>query len=121
MATTKQLKGKQPKHAKELAQRTRAAILLGMDAVQKRGEKKLMSEILADAFIENPLKFLDTASKYLPKDINMDVTHTKSAQALTDDELADIIAQRARARLEDSKEVEGEVIENTEDNQTLTG
>lgn len=110
--------GKQAKHAKQLASRTRAGILNGMDAVEKRG--KLISEILADAFIENPLKFLDTASKYLPKDINMDVTHSKSAQALTDDELADIIAQRARQRLTDSKDITSDT-EELEDNQELTG
>ena len=99
---------KQAKHGKELVQRTRAGILNAFDVVEKRGDKKLISEYLADAFIDNPLKFMDTAAKYLPKEVNIDMTHSQAADKLTDEELADIIAQRARAKFEQAKDVTDE-------------
>lgn len=58
--------GKKAKHGENLIQRTRAAILNALDAVDKRG--KLISEILADEFEKNPLKFMELASKACPKE-----------------------------------------------------
>jgi hypothetical protein len=119
MATVKNPVGKAAKHGQELAQRTRKGILNAFDCVETK-HKKLLSEVLADAFLENPLKFLDTASKFIPKQVDIDVSHTKTANTMTDDELADIIATRARQRLE-AKTIEGDIIEEVEDNQELTG
>lgn len=105
--------GKVPMKGKELVQRTRAGILNAFDYVE-RTQGKLISEILGEAFIENPLRFMDTAAKFIPKDIDLKVNHTKSAVQLTDEELADIIATRARERLEASRVIEAEILEESE-------
>lgn len=95
---------KPAQHAKHLVARTRKAILNAFDAVENRG--KVISDILADEFENNPLKFMDMAAKYIPKNIDIEVTHNGNADKLTDAELADIIAKRARA-----KHIEGQCIE----------
>ena len=94
------------KHGTALVRRTRYAILKALDVVDNSDMP--VHEHLAEAFKENPLKFMDTAGKYLPKQLDIDVNHSNSSKRLTDDELADIIATRARERLEAAKEIEGE-------------
>lgn len=89
---------KPAKHAQHLAAKTRGAILRAFDAVDNRG--KVMSECLADAFLENPIRFMDMAAKYIPKDINMEVTKTLKANQISDDDLADIVGERAKAKRE---------------------
>ena len=81
-------KGKRAAKGPEMVQRCRAAVLNAFDAVESRG--KVLSEILADEFEKNPIKFLDAASKWAPKEIQAEVNHITSASDLTDDELADI-------------------------------
>ena len=67
--------GKKAKRGAELAQRIRAGILNAMDCVEdKKG--KLISEILAEELINNPIKFLELASKYVPKELEMELTET---------------------------------------------
>lgn len=66
--------GKKAKHAGELVQRIRAGILGAMDAVEQRGRK--ISDILADEFEANPLKFMDMASKHIPKELIAEVEET---------------------------------------------
>jgi len=90
--------GKALKLGTELAQRVRGAVLNTFDTVERKGH--VISDILSDAFISNPLKFLDTVSKFCPKDIAMEVTNIAQANAMTDQELADLIADRARKRRE---------------------
>ena len=85
--------GKKAKRGAELAQRARAAILNALDVVEKDG--KLISEILAEEFKNNPIKFMELASKFTPKDINAEVSHVIEAKELTDDELADIATGRS--------------------------
>ena len=99
--------GKIAKHGTHLVARTRGVILRAMDVSEKRDRP--LSELLADALEDAPIKFLTMAAKYLPKEVNVDVTHTKQATALTDNELADIIAERARLRHDEAKTIEGEV------------
>ena len=94
----RQATGKAIKRGAQIAARTRGAILNAFDAVEQRG--RVISEILADSFIENPLKFLDTAAKYVPKDINLTNNIKKDSKDYTDDELQEMIAERARARRE---------------------
>ena len=65
--------GKKAAHGEELAQRTRKALLNTFKAVEKRG--KLISEILADEFEENPIKFMELASKLIPRELNGNVNH----------------------------------------------
>ena len=84
--------GKQPKHGKELAQRARAGILNAFDAVERRGVK--ISDVLADAFLADPLKFMDTAAKYIPKNIDLTVQPLTSALQLSDEELLQVIQNR---------------------------
>lgn len=81
----------QPKRAKkgaELVQRCRAAVLNAFDAVERDG--KLISEVLAEEFKKNPIKFMELASKFAPKEISGEFTHTHTAETMTDDELAAI-------------------------------
>lgn len=97
--------GKTPKHGKELVQRARAGILNAFDAVERRGVK--ISDALADAFLADPLKFMDTAAKYLPKGSDIGVQHVTNAIQLTDEQLIQIIGSQKQAE----KQVSGQVIE----------
>lgn len=82
--------GKRAGHGPELVQRTRKAVLNTFKAVEKRG--KVISEILADEFEKNPIKFMELAAKLMPKEISGEVTHIVDAKRLSDDELANIAA-----------------------------
>lgn len=92
--------GKKAKHGENLIQRTRAAILNAFDAVENRG--RLISEILADEFEKNPIKFMELASKAMPKEISGEIAHTHTAEKLSDDELASI-ATASSARVAKAK------------------
>lgn len=92
--------GKKTKHGAELVQRCRAAVLNTFNAIEKEG--KLISEILAEEFKSNPLRFMDMASKYCPKEIDGEITHVFDAAELTDDELKSIAA-RGRTRAAKAK------------------
>ena len=81
-------KGKTAYRGIEMAQRSRAAVLNALDVVESRG--RLISEILADEFESNPLKFMELAAKLTPKEISGEINHVHTAQSLTDDALADI-------------------------------
>lgn len=89
----RQATGKKAKHGAELVQRTRAAVLGAFDAVEAKGKK--ISDILAKELEENPIRFMELASKFIPKEIQAEVTHSMKATELTDDELADIAAGRS--------------------------
>lgn len=80
--------GKTAKRGSELVQRCRAAVLNALDVVEQEG--KTISELLAKEFESNPIKFMELASKFCPKDIQAEITHTVNANQLTDDELASI-------------------------------
>lgn len=99
--------GKKAKRGPELAQRIRAAILTALDIMEQRG--KSIAELLADEGMTNPLKILDIASKYIPKDLNVELNDNRdSAEQFTDDELADIAAtsgNRAAKAKESTKQV----------------
>jgi len=117
----REAQGKAVKYGGQLAQRARKAILNTFDCIERGygdNQPRIISEILADAFIANPLKFLDTASKLMPKDINLEVLNIAQANAMTDAELADLIAERARKRRE-LEALEGECEELQEDQQVI--
>jgi len=63
--------GKKSRRGEELIQRARSAVLNAMDATENRGRR--LSEILADELEKNPIKFMELASKLMPKEI--DNTH----------------------------------------------
>ena len=92
--------GKRAKHGENLVQRIRAGILGAFDVSEKKG--MLISEMLSVEWEKNPLKFLEVAAKHLPKEITAEITRTYEANKLTDDELADVIAKRARKRHDDA-------------------
>ena len=64
---------KRAKHGEELVQRTRKAVLNAFEALDQRGRK--ISEILADEAEKNPIKFMELASKLIPKEFTGNVKH----------------------------------------------
>lgn len=110
----RQATGGAAKKGEHLVVRTRGAILNAFNAVENRG--KVLSEILADAFEANPLRFLDTAAKFIPKDVNLTTSTGKPAD-MTDDELQEVIAERAKARREEIRKE----LENQQDTLSDTG
>lgn len=107
----RQAVGKAHKRGAELVQGARAMILRAFDIVDERSGTKgheTPAQKLADAFENNPLKFLDTASKFIPKDIQILDKSSKNPDDYTDDELLEIVAAKARQRREqeESKEIQ---------------
>lgn len=99
-----------PKRAKkgpELVQRVRAAILGAFDAVEREG--RLISEVLAEKFKDDPLRFMDMASKYCPKDVDLHVDRATSAADLTEQELDELIAAARAARREEGEDTSAPV------------
>ena len=99
---TKGNKGK----GSELVVRIRKNIMRSFDIVEEEAkitETKGISGILADAFRANPLKFLDSASKFTPKDINAEIVNTIDVSKLNDSELAEIVLA-TQAKLAKNKE-----------------
>lgn len=90
-----------------LTVRTRKCILDVFDLLDDR--KTPMAELLATAAVKDPLKFMDTASKFIIKDLQIDINHMHNPSMLTDDEIAEEIATRARARLEQARDITDQV------------
>ena len=84
------------RYGAQLAGKLRYAILQACELIDN--SDKTIAQLLSEAFQENPLKFMDTVAKHLPKEITAEITRTYEANKLTDDELADVIAERARKR-----------------------
>lgn len=81
--------GKKAKSGAELIQRTRAAILSALDICRDR--KTPIDELLARELENNPLKFMELASKFCPRDVAVEINDARDrAEELTDSELADI-------------------------------
>lgn len=109
--------GKSAMKGPELVQRIRGAVLRTFDLYEdQRG--KTIPELLLPALEDNPLKFLEVAAKYCPKDMTIETKSTKDVKDLTieelmgmldQDKLAEIVGRKARERLED-KTIEGEVV-----------
>ena len=77
----------------ELVQRSRAAVLNSLDVLEQRGKK--ISELLADELEKNPIRFMELAAKFCPKE--MDVTYSaKQPQQMTDAELYELIEESRR-------------------------
>jgi 23S rRNA U2552 (ribose-2'-O)-methylase RlmE/FtsJ len=101
-ALSKGSAGSTAKHGRGLTVRTRAAILKAMDLVDTdtTGKYTPVHELLAVAAQKDIFKFMDTASKYIIKDMNTDMDGNKSLDSLTNEELADIVASHARKQRE---------------------
>ena len=85
---------------RELVIYVRKALFKAFEMVDSTS--KPVAQHLQEAFEQAPLKFLDTVAKHLPKEITAEITRTYEANKLTDDELADVIAKRARKRHDDA-------------------
>jgi hypothetical protein len=68
-------------------------------------------EKLAESFENQFLATLKAVAPFLPKDVFIESSTGKTAQSLTDDELADIVATRARLKRQNSIEAECTIIE----------
>ena len=79
----------------------------GLGTASKDGTT-VMAELITQALKDDVVGTLKAFSQFIPKELNVDVTHTQSAKSLTDDQLADIIAERARARLLEEKVINPE-------------
>ena len=91
MKGNKQATGKKPKHGPELVQRVRGAVLSAFDSVEKEG--KLISEILAEKFKEDPLRFMDMVSKYCPREVAMELeANINHSSEMSENELEHIAA-----------------------------
>jgi hypothetical protein len=95
--------GKKAGYGVELAQRTRGAILGALNVMESRG--KSIADILAKELEENPIRFMELASKFIPKDIQAEITHTINASELTDSDLAHI-ATSSSAGITEAQESE---------------
>lgn len=94
---------KQPKHAHQLVQRVRGAILNAMDVLDQRD--KPLSQLLADEAEKHPIKFTEMVAKHIPKDIMLttkslkakDMSDAELYAALTDSgKLAEFVALQAK-------------------------
>ena len=93
--------GQVAKHGRGLTAKTRAAILKAFDILDDESQGyKTIPVLLAAASQKDVFRFMDVAAKYIIKDVNTDSDSLQDASKLTDGELADIIAKRARERLE---------------------
>ena len=114
----KQAQGAAAKKGAHLVVSARSMILRAFDIVDERAKTKgheTPAQKLADAFENNPLKFLDTASKFIPKDIQLTDKSSKNPDDYTDDELLEIVAAKARQRREQE-----ESKDNQQENQQVT-
>lgn len=60
---------------------------------------------IKDKLESDPVGTIKALSPLFPKDVSIDVSSSQDAQKLSDSELADIIAKRARNRLEQAKDI----------------
>ena len=113
-----------PKHSRQALTKIRKAIDIAIDRV-KHGQvvgvvalaAKITEEIEASP---TPSKILKDLAPLLPKDILIDAVI--GTQSLTDAELQDIIANRAKERRQLEQTIEGQVIDiSTDDDDTGTG
>ncbi len=84
----------------EIVQYVRRVLIGAFEVAETKGLK--ITEILAKEIEANPLKFLEVASKYCPKEVAIDATVTHRAEELSDDQLADIASGRSTGASEAS-------------------
>ena len=81
--------------------------MLGIDTTAGCGATEL-ARLITVKLKEDPIGTMKALSSILPKDLNVDVQHTNAARSLSDDELADIIATRARIKHIESNTIDGD-------------
>lgn len=70
-----------------------------------------LSVLLLEALRKDIVGAIKGLSPILPKDVSIDVTRCTDAANMTDEQLLDIIGERARMRHEQAKEIEGEIVQ----------
>ena len=97
---------------RKMLRKIRTALNKGIDGLGDASTEgtTVMGELITEALKDDVIGALRALAPYMPKDLNVDVSHSHSSKLLTDDELADIIAQRARSK-HDEKVIEGDTIE----------
>ena len=94
--------------APDLINRIRIAFDNGMTAFESRndasGKRRLISEVMADEFEKSPLKYMEAASKVLPKEIQADISQVYDANKLTDDEILAVLAARDKAESKENSD-----------------
>jgi predicted small metal-binding protein len=103
-----------------MLRKIRTALNKGIDGLGDASTEgtTVMGELITVALKDDVIGTLRSLAPYMPKDLNVDVNHSHAAKALTDDELADIIAQRARLK-HDERVIEGETIDKLQLNQEV--
>ena len=78
--------GKRAKHAAELASTIRKAIMDSLADVDK-GPKKVKDYLIGE-FKANPLRFIEAAAKFMPKEVNQNVRaniqHTHTVESVSE-------------------------------------
>ena len=88
------------RYGAQLAGKLRKVILDSLELFDKADVP--LAQLLMDEGKKHPFKYTDMAAKYIPKEITAEITTAYTASNMTDDELADVIAERARKRHDDA-------------------
>lgn len=63
-----------------------------------------LAEKITAALEQDPIRTLKALSAYMPRNVSIDLTNTKDADALSDSELAQIIADHAARKITEGDE-----------------
>jgi len=89
------------------------ALEQAIDALSIKNPEGMLASEMADIIVEsmrkNPIGTLKAIAPLLPKDVNIDVTRRSEPVDLSDEDLAELVAERARSRREAEQVIEGEI------------
>lgn len=80
--------GKRAKRGPEIVQRARGAILDALEIVEQESGKTI-GQLLAICFLESPIRFLELAAKFAPKELDANIVSTHyvvSGEPMSDEE-----------------------------------
>lgn len=93
----------------EALQKVRKAIEKGIEGMRRGGKGKpigvvVLAEQIRDALEADPIRTLKALASYMPKDLTVDVVDNRQADAMTDGDLASLIAQGAARQIQEENE-----------------
>lgn len=98
-------------HGVEALASVQRAIKRGIREMRKGGKKTgkkigvvRLAEKITEALELDPIRTLKALSAYMPKNVSIDLTSNKEADALTDGELARLIADQAAKKIAEEPE-----------------
>lgn len=96
---------------RKMLRKIRTALNKGIDGLgdASRDGTTAMGELITVRLKEDVIGTLKALSSYMPKDLQIDVTHSNQAKLLTDDELADrivILTKQATLNQQDSNTID---------------